>query len=209
MLLRRIRHLLRVYYDARLSGRKTAEFKYCDMQDINDVGIYLRQCGLTLQLNPARLRAVFRYAPSMDAFLFEELLDLGRWRAESFARNRAVAADPESTDEERMAAAELALEAEKDLAAYHLSFFVTDVLVAWLLISPLDSSEEDRAKKAMETLVKYAASPRYREGHVLGDALTEALRHVYESPDLLVRFAHAGGLPALFNDWVCGSHYLL
>lgn len=207
MLLRRIRHLLRVYYDAQLSGRKTAEFKYCDKENIDEVGLDLRQCGLTLQLTPGRLRALFRYAPAMDAFLFMEPLDLGRWRAEAFARGRVVAADLESTDEDRMAAGALEDRAQADLAAYQMSSFVTDVLVAWLLVSPLDSAEQDRATKAMGRLVEYASSPRYRDVQALGDALTDALRPVYESPDILVRFAHAGGLPALFNDWVCVDHY--
>ncbi|KIP03878.1 hypothetical protein PHLGIDRAFT_37226 [Phlebiopsis gigantea 11061_1 CR5-6] len=137
----------------------------------------------------------------MDAFLLMEPLDLARWRAEALARGRVVAADLESTDEDRMAAGALEDRAQADLAAYQMSFFVTDVLVAWLLVSPLDSAEQDRATKAMGRLVEYASSPRYRDVQALGDALTDALRPVYESPDILVRFSHAGGLPALFNDW--------
>lgn len=201
-LLRRIRHLLRVYYDAKLSGRKPAEFKYCDLQDISKVGLDLHECGLTLQLMPGRLRALFRHALAMDTFLLEEPLDLGKWRTHSFARNEAVAADIESTDDDRMDACELEEKAGHDLAAYQMSFFVGDVLVAWLLLSPADAAEERRAARAMEKLVEYACSPPYRKGQALGDALTDAMRPVYTTRTVLLRFAHAGGLPALFDDWV-------
>lgn len=151
---------------------------------------------------PARLRALFKYAPDMDAFLLDEPLDLGKWRVESFARNEAVAADPESTDEERMAACELEEQAGQDIAAYQMSFFVGDVLVAWLLLSPVDEQEERRAERAMARLVEYACSPPYRKGQALGDALTDAMRPVYTTRSVLLRFAQAGGLPALFDDWV-------
>ena len=193
---------MRVYYDAKLSNRKPLEFKYCDVQDISRVGLDLHECGLTLQLMPGRLRALFRYATTMDAFLLEEPLDLGKWRAESFARNEAIAADDEASDDDRMKAADLEQTAGGDLAAYQMSFFMGDVLVAWLLVTPLDDVEERRAQRAMEKLVEYACSPPYRKTQALGDALTDAMQPVYTNLTVLLRFAHAGGLPALFDDWV-------
>ncbi|GJE88210.1 zinc finger MYND domain-containing protein [Phanerochaete sordida] len=204
-LLRRLRQLLRIYYDARLSGRKPAEFKYCDIQDISDVGLDLHECGITLQLMPTRLRALFRLAPDMDTFLLDEPLDLGKWRNEAFAATEAVAADPESNDDDRMTAFDKEDKAGKDLSAYQMAFFVGDILVAWVLLSPLDSTEERRAARAMERLVEYSSAPPYRKGQALGDSLTDAMRPLYGNTPALVRFAQAGGLPSLFDDWASAT----
>lgn len=86
----------------------------------------------------------------MDAFLLDEPLDLGNWRALSFARNEAIAADPEATNEERMEACDVEDKAGQDLAAYQMSFFVGDLLVAWLLLSAVDDGEERPAARAMK-----------------------------------------------------------
>ena len=172
------------------------------MQDISSVGLDLHECGLTLQLMPARLRALFRHAPDMDAFLLDEPLDLGKWRKEAFAQTEAVAADPESNDDDRMGSFEVEDKAGKDLAAYQMVFFVGDLLVAWLLLSPVDAQEEKRAQRAMERLVEYSSAPEYRKAQALGDSLTDAMRPLYTTKPVLVRFAQAGGLPALFDDWV-------
>lgn len=196
--------MLRVYYDAHFTKIKTQEFKYCDVKDIADVGLDLHECGLTLQFTPARLRALFRNAPAMDDFLLEERLDVGKRRIEAQKLNDAVKADPESEDDERMHAGELEDSAGNDLAAYHMSYLVGDLLVAWLLIHPADDAEARRAEKAMARLVEYSTLPLYRRA--LGDPLTDAMRPVYWDRKLLVRFAHAGGLPALFDDWVCSCH---
>ncbi|KAI0074673.1 hypothetical protein K474DRAFT_1665108 [Panus rudis PR-1116 ss-1] len=201
-LLRRLRYLLRVYYDARMTGKKTAEFKYCDVEKLTDVGLRLHRIGLTLQLDPRRLRALFDDAPEMDKFLLDEPLDVGKWRQEAQDATDACKADPEADDDDRMAAMELEDNSGADLAAYHMSYFVGDVLVAWLLVDPVNEAEKRRTKRCMERIVEYSTEDIYRRA--LGDALTDAMRPIYWSQPVLVRFAQAGGLPALFGDW-CNS----
>ncbi|GJE88217.1 zinc finger MYND domain-containing protein [Phanerochaete sordida] len=204
-LLRRLRALLRIYYDAKITGRKPSEFKYCDVQDISSVGLDLHECGVTLQLTPPHLRALFRDAPDMETFLFEEPLDLGPWRQAAFALREAVASDPESTDEDRDEAYQIAERAADDFAAFQLGFFIGDLLVAWILLAPVDSAEERRARRAMERLVEYSSAPQYRKGEVFGDSLTDAMHPVYANKLALVRFAQAGGLPALMDDWATAT----
>ncbi|KAJ3559071.1 hypothetical protein NM688_g557 [Phlebia brevispora] len=88
-LLRRMRHLLRVFYDAKISGRRTDEFMYCDYGEIDDMGMDLHRLGLTLQYTPGRLRELFEYAPEMDKFLLDEPIDLGDLRRRAFERKCA------------------------------------------------------------------------------------------------------------------------
>ena len=86
-LLRRMRHLLRVYYDAKTSGKRTAEFKYCDYKDIEDTGVDLHELVLTLQYTPGRLRELFQHAPEMDKFVLDEPIDVGVLRERAYARH--------------------------------------------------------------------------------------------------------------------------
>ena len=199
-----MRHLVRVYYNAVVSGHKTAEFKYVD-EELDDIGIELHQLGLTLQLTPGRLRALFKEAPDMDNFLLEEPIDLGEARTQAYLRDRAVHADPESTDDDRVEAEEVSSHAGDDLAAYQMMFFVADVLVGWLMIPPgaLSALERRRRKRAMDVLVSYATEPMYRENDAFGDALTTCCRPIYGSEFLAAEFARAGGISAMYLDWVC------
>ncbi|KAH7926927.1 hypothetical protein BV22DRAFT_1104018 [Leucogyrophana mollusca] len=198
-LLRRIRHLLRVYYDALLTSKKTNEFKFCDISDISDVGLKLHEAGVFLQLSPARLRALFSSAPEMETFLLDEPIDLGKWRLNAEAVAQAVKADEEADDDDRERMIDLEDDSGNDCAAYQMIFFIGDILVALLLNSPLDSKEKERADRAMARLVTLSTIPVYRLA--FGDPLTDAMRPVYWTPKVLVRFAHAGGLPALIGDW--------
>lgn len=198
-----MRHLLRVFYDAKISRRKTVEFRFCDYKDIDDVGPDLHEMGLTLQLTPGRLRALFKHAPDMDAFLFEEPIDLGNARISAFARKQAVDADPESTDDDRVKAGQLEDQAQNDLAAYQMIFFVTDLLMGWLVISPADAIERRRASRALQRFVELSTAPLYRHNDAFGDALTTCSRPVYALDSLAVKCARAGWLPAMFDDWVC------
>lgn len=202
--MRRLRHLGRVYYDALLSGRKTAEFKFCDIPSINELVTVLHQCGITLQLMPARLRALFRIAgPDMDALLFDEPLDLGKWRINAFKRLDDVVKDEEYTYSDLHAAAEIQVAAEEDVAAFHTLFFIGDLLVAWATLSPMDKSEELRAKRAMERLAQLSSGREYCKYRAFVQPFTDILWPIYTEPSILVRFAHAGGLPVLFEGWVC------
>ncbi|OBZ75782.1 hypothetical protein A0H81_04992 [Grifola frondosa] len=172
-LLRRLRHLLRIYYDAKLSGRKPVEFKFCDAADLSDVGLDLHEMGIYLQLSPARLRALLRSAPDIEKFLIDEPLDIGKWRLDAQRATDAVNADPESDDDDRMGLIDLEDTSSDDLAAYQMVYFIADLLVAFLVM--------------------------WRTA--LGDSLTDAMRPIYWNQDVMVHFAHAGGLPALFGDW--------
>lgn len=185
-----------------MSGRRSPEFRFCDVQEISTVGLDLHECGLTLQLMPGRLRALFRATPEMDMFLLEETLDIGPWRTAAFERSEAVAADPESTDDDRMAMADIEEKAGNDLAAYQMIYFIADVVVGWMLIKPVTELERRRVTRAIDRLVEYSSAPLYRKSQALGDPLTDAMTPIYANKTLLVRFAQAGGLPALFDDWV-------
>ncbi|KII92290.1 hypothetical protein PLICRDRAFT_467216 [Plicaturopsis crispa FD-325 SS-3] len=196
----RLRHLLRVYYDAKLSGRKTMEFRFCDMKDVNTIGLKLHEVGVFLQLSPERLRAFLDASPSIESWLLDAPLDIGKWRRETEAAQRAVKEDPEADDDDRMRVSDMDQKSQADCTAYQLAFFVGDILVALLLNPAHDERDQERADKAMTRLVEMSTKPVYRNTY--GDPLTDAMRPVYWTPKLLVRFSHAGGLPALVGDWV-------
>ncbi|KAH7905244.1 hypothetical protein BJ138DRAFT_1017982 [Hygrophoropsis aurantiaca] len=198
-LLRRIRHLLRVYYDALITSKKTPEFKYCDMADINDVGLKLHEAGVFLQLSPVRLRALFSSAPEMDVFLFDDPIDIGKWRLEAEAAVQAVKSDEEADDDDRERMIDLEEKSGNDCASYQMIFFIGDLLAAFILNPVLDAKDKERAERAMARLVAISTIPVYRSA--FGDPLTDAMRPIYWTPKALVRFAHAGGLPALMGDW--------
>ncbi|KAJ7593529.1 hypothetical protein C8J56DRAFT_1162352 [Mycena floridula] len=62
-------------------------------------------------------------------------------------------------------------------------------------------TEEKRwAKKAMKRLVHWSTDSNIRDS--LGDPLTDSMRPIYWSKPLLIKFAQAGGLAALFGDWI-------
>jgi hypothetical protein len=86
-------------------------------------------------------------------------------------------------------------------------FSVGDLLVAWLLISPTGDREERRAEGALHCLMRYSAASPYRKPEVFGDALTDAMCPLFTTPSVLLHFALAGGLPALFRDCICSSFY--
>ena len=206
-LLRRMRHLIRVYYDALTSGNKTAEFRYCDYSSIHAVGCDLHEMGLILLHTPGRLRTMLECAPDMDAFLLDEPIDLGDLRLSAFVRQELSETDPDPVyDEERESTdLEQDVAASSDLAAYQMVYFIADVLVGWLLVSHADDSEagRKRTERAFHMLVEYSTSPIYRRTDAFGDALTCAMEPVYRTPWLLREFIRAGGLPAIFDDWVC------
>ncbi|CCM03023.1 uncharacterized protein FIBRA_05140 [Fibroporia radiculosa] len=134
----------------------------------------------------------------MGAFLLDEPLDIGKWRKDAHDTKIAVDADPESDDDDRMHSIEMEDVAGKDLAAYHMVFFVADLLVSLALIHPNNVAEKTRRKRAMAKIVEYSTCPMHRLA--LGDNLTDSMRPLYWMEKVIVRFAHAGGLPALF-DW--------
>ncbi|KAF8188887.1 hypothetical protein K438DRAFT_1677036 [Mycena galopus ATCC 62051] len=166
------------------------------------VGITLHQVGLCLQLDPPRLRAAMAAGGhELEAFLLDDDLDVGDFRKAALVIERRVAADVESEDADRMAAGEIEDVAEEDLAAHVLSWFVGDISVAFIMNEHAESDDDEKrwASKAMTRLVHWSTNDTLRKA--LGDPLTDAMRPIYWSMPLLIKFSHAGGLGALFGDW--------
>ncbi|KAF7343122.1 MYND-type domain-containing protein [Mycena venus] len=207
-LLKRIRHLLRVFYNFRVGGRQHPDLVFCDWEQMFQVGITLHDVGLCLQLDPPRLRAVMAAGGhELEEFLLDDELDVGDFRKAAIVIERRVAADPESEDTDRMAASDIENVAEKDLAAHVLSWFFGDISVAFVLHENIGSDSDERrwASKAMARLVHWSTSETLRSA--LGDPLTDAMRPIYWSMPLLIKFSQAGGLGAVFGDWVGSFSY--
>lgn len=208
-LLKRIRHLLRVFYDFYVGERPHVDLVFCDWEKMFDVGITLHRVGLCLQLDPLRLRAAMTAGGrELETFLLDDDLDVGDFRKAAMEIERRVAADVESEDADRMAASELASKAEKDIAAHVMSWFFGDIMVAFILNEHSGSGADEKrwASKAMARIVHWATSDTLRT--TLGDTLTDAMRPLYWSTPVLIKFSHAGGLGALFGDWVSPAlHY--
>lgn len=196
-LLRRLRHLLRVYYDAAVTNKRSSEFKLCDIEEISDIGLAIHEVGIFLQLSPSRLKALVTAAPDLETFIVDEPLDVGKWRLRAETKKQAVEADIESTDDDCESYMETEDKAGKDCAAFQMAFLYGDLLVAFIMHPDLGARAPDRA---MQKLVEISTSAFWR--FALGDPLTDAMRPVYWTPKLLLKFAHAGGLPALIGDWV-------
>ncbi|KAK7042716.1 MYND-type domain-containing protein [Favolaschia claudopus] len=202
-LLKRIRHLLRVFYDFHVGKRLHPDLTLCDWPQMFNVGITLHQVGLCLQLDPPRLRAAMDVGGrELETFLLDDELDVGGFRKAALLIEKRVAADVEAEDSDRMAAGEAETAAEKDLAAHVLAWFLGDVAVAFVMQEHAGSADDEKrwASKAMDRLVHWSTSKTLRL--TLGDTLTDAMRPIYWSTPLLIEFSHAGGLGALFGDWI-------
>ncbi|KAJ7261054.1 hypothetical protein C8J57DRAFT_1471511 [Mycena rebaudengoi] len=205
-LLKRIRHLIRVYYDFVVAKRPHRDLVFCDWEKMFDVGITLHRVGLCLQLDPPRLRAAMAEGgKELETFLLEDALDVGEFRATAIAIEEKVAADVEAEDEDREIAGDIDDAAQKDLAAHILSWFYGDISVAFILNEKPDSDAAEKrwARKALKRLVHWSTSATMRLA--LGDPLTDAMRPIYWSMPVLTKFGQAGGLGALFGDWVNSS----
>jgi len=202
-LMRRLRHLIRVYYDYRVTRVRTPELTtYCDFPTIFDMVITLHKVGLYLQLDLPRLWALMSVAgPSFEHFLLDEELDIGPYRTRTRQIAKQVEKDEEADDDDREILQKISDRAEKDLAAYAMTWFFVDLHVAFILPGKDASPEKERwAKKAMVRLVKWSTSETWRD--TLGDPFTDSIRPVYWNKDALVAFSQAGGLGSLFGDWV-------
>ncbi|KAJ6470865.1 hypothetical protein C8R45DRAFT_1014831 [Mycena sanguinolenta] len=202
-LLKRVRHLLRVYYDFAVGQRQHPDLVFCDWEQIFHVGLTLHQVGLCLQLDPPRLRAAMAAGGhELEKFLLDDDLDVGDFRKAAILIERRVAADVESDDSDRMAAGEIEQAVANDLAAHVLAWWFGDIAVAFIVHETPNSNDDEKrwASKAMARLVHWSTSDTLRM--TLGDSLTDAMRPIYWSMPLLVKFSQAGGLGALFGDWV-------
>ncbi|KAJ7064760.1 hypothetical protein C8F01DRAFT_1354339 [Mycena amicta] len=205
-LLKRIRHLLRVFYDFKVGRRVHPDMVFCDWKHTFDVGLILHKVGLCLQLDPPRLRAAMDAGGrELEAFLLDDDLDVGDFRKAAIIVEKRVAADVEAEDEERMAASEIEDAASEDLAAHIMAWFYGDMTVAFILNEHEGSTPDEKrwAKKALARLAHWSTSLTLRD--TLGDSLTDAMRPIYWSAPVLIKFCLAGGLAALFGDWVNSS----
>ncbi|KAJ7614447.1 hypothetical protein FB45DRAFT_936963 [Roridomyces roridus] len=209
-LLKRVRHLLRVYYNFIVARQADDDLVFCDWETIFDVGITLHQVGLCLLLDPPRLRAVMAGGgKELESFLLDEELDVGAFRVAAIQVEKIVEADPESEDADRVASSKLERAAEADLAAHTMAWFMGDLAVAFFLNEKDDSDADEKrwAAKATKRLVHWSTSPTLRDA--IGDPLTDAMRPIYWTTTALVKFCQAGGLGALFGDWVNSSGQVL
>ncbi|KAJ7826782.1 hypothetical protein B0H14DRAFT_3467446 [Mycena olivaceomarginata] len=201
-LFKRIRHLLRVFYDFLVGLRPHPDLVFCDWEQMFDVGLTLHEVGLCLQLDPPRLRAAMAAGGrELESFLLDDDLDIGDFRTAAIETERRVAADAESEDADRMAASDIEGMADKDIAAHVLAWFFGDISVAFIMNENTGSDADEKrwAGKALTRLVHWSTSATLRT--TLGDSLTDAMRPIYWSKPLLIKFSQAGGLGALFGDW--------
>lgn len=203
-ILRRVRYLLRVFYDCQITRKSTPDTKFCDFKQMFDVSIKLHEVGLYLQLDPSRLRS-FMSSGGKDAekLVLEEPIDLGQWRKIANKLEKQVKNDEEADDDDREEVGIISDKASDDHAAHSMVWFFADVNVAFLLNDPLDEQEKKWAEEAADRLVKYSTSGTWRD--ILGDPLTDSMRPLYWDKKALVRFSHAGGLGALYGDWYQSS----
>ncbi|KAK7033720.1 MYND-type domain-containing protein [Favolaschia claudopus] len=202
VLLKRVRHLLRVYYDFRLGQRPHDDLAFCDWPTLPAVSFTLHQVGLCLQLDLPRLRAAMTVCgEELESFLLDEALDIGDFRKTALAIEKRVDKDTEADKSDRLDASGAQIMAETDMAAHAMGWFFADTAVAFLLNENSSQNADAKrwARKAMTRLVDWSTSPTMRAA--LADPLSDSLRPIYWSQPLLVRFSHAGGLAALYGDW--------
>lgn len=173
----------------------------CDCKQMFDVSITLHKVGLYLQLDPSRLREFMRAGGSdAEKLVLDEPLDIGEWRKIATKLDKKVKNDEEADDDDREEVGKVSDKANEDFAANMMVWFFADVNVAFLLNDPRNDQEKEWAEKSAGRLVKWSTSSTWRD--VLGDPLTDSMRPIYWDHKALVRFSHAGGLAALYGDWV-------
>ncbi|TDL29013.1 hypothetical protein BD410DRAFT_391 [Rickenella mellea] len=204
-LFRRIRTLLRVFYDYTMSRTETPDLKYCDFPQVFDVIFTLHQVGLYAQLDPSRLQAMMAEGGTdMETFLLNEPLDVGPWIRYAHHVEQDVEQDQEADGDDWSKANDVGKLANEDGAAHSLIWLIGDLNVAFLLGQPTNNDESRWAGKAMKRLIKWSTDPFYKK--VLGDGLTDAMRPIYWNASLLVKFSRAGGIAALYADWADSSY---
>ena len=209
-LIRRIRELFRVYYDFRVNQSLPPEgllilANFCDFTSVYDVSSTLHKVALYLQLDPPRMEALMTAGQDdIVKVLLEEELDYGPYRKELTRLNKKLEKDQETDDDDREYRQLFEDTATKDLAAYAMTWFFGTSNVAFVInVDAYKNSSLPWTKwkeMAVKRLVKWTTHALWRD--VLGDPMTDAMRPIYWDTNGLVQFAHAGGLAALFGDWV-------
>ncbi|KZS89669.1 hypothetical protein SISNIDRAFT_458616 [Sistotremastrum niveocremeum HHB9708] len=198
-LLLRIRALFRIYYNWQVTEERTADLKYCDFDDVGDVSIPLHELGLTLQLDRRRLKAVIDAGGAeFERVVLDMAPDIGPWREAAMNYEDELRKSEEADDGDRDDAQDLQDKADEDLAAYATVWFYGDLHVAFIMGTPTTEDEKRRAKKALKRLVFWSCNKKMRL--IFGDCLTDSMRSIYGTPELLVKFCQVGGLAALIGD---------
>ncbi|KAF5343983.1 hypothetical protein D9758_012903 [Tetrapyrgos nigripes] len=203
---RRLRYLIRVYYDFRVTQDRTADaIKYCDFPTVFEMTLTLHKIGLYLQLDLPRLWALMAVGGlSFENFLLDEELDIGPYRTLHRKMAKHLEKDEEADDDDREVVQAISDNAGKDLAVYAMAWFFVDLHVAFILTDTKGQPERQRwAEKALHRLVNWSTASTWKD--VLGDPLTDSIRPIYWNKDAMVKFSHAGGLGSLYGDWVNSS----
>ncbi|KAK7685948.1 hypothetical protein QCA50_010758 [Cerrena zonata] len=209
VLLKRVRSLLRIFYDCQIGQKAHPDLLLCDWPQVFDVGLELHKIALYLSLDRPRLLAVMDGAGAeFETFVLEDPFDVGQYRLIAQALQEAVAKDEEADDDDRMDAGEVESKAGGDLAAHLMGWFYGDLHTALILNEP-DGNEKEKkwARKAMKRLVFWSTNHVMRD--VVGDSLTDAMKPIYWYKEPLIRFCQAGGMAALIGDWVNSSCQVL
>ncbi|KZS89663.1 hypothetical protein SISNIDRAFT_458614 [Sistotremastrum niveocremeum HHB9708] len=213
-LLTRIRDLLRVFFNFKVGHLRTRDLNYCDFPQLFDVAYGLHEVGLTIQLDPSRLKALMEAAGAeIERVVLDEGLGMGPFRhlAKKYEAEMCDALGQGSAgsnpNEDGPNTSELILEkSEEDLASYASVYFYADIMVALLLDRSDNSDDHDRARrrtKAMQKLVLWSSNEDFR--NLFGDCLSDAMRSVYWDTELCVEFCRAGGLASLIQDATNGA----
>ncbi|KZT37806.1 hypothetical protein SISSUDRAFT_1048022 [Sistotremastrum suecicum HHB10207 ss-3] len=200
-LLTRIRELLRVYYNFKVTAVRTPDLKYCDFPRIFDISLPMHEVGLTLQLDPPRLKALIDATGSeLERVVLDVAPDIGPYRALAMNYEKELRRSEEADDTDNLNVGHITDKADEDLAAYAAVWFYGDMMVAFLMEKEATEDQKRREKKSLQRLVFWSSNKQMRR--IYGDCLTDSMRPIYWEPRLLVKFCQAGGLAALLGD--CG-----
>ncbi|KZS89670.1 hypothetical protein SISNIDRAFT_458617 [Sistotremastrum niveocremeum HHB9708] len=211
-LLTRVRDLLRIFYDFKVGHLRTPDLSHCDFPELFDVAYGLHEIGLTIQLDPSRLKALMDAAgPEIERVILDEGLGIGRFRELA----KQYEAEKSESEQHRTSAfwshtdgrgnsQMIKDRADRDLAAYASVYFYADIMIA-LLLDRSGNSGDHRTwrSKAMKKIVHWSSDEEFR--HLFGDCLSDAMRPIYWDQQLLVEFCGEGGLASLIKDATQGG----
>ncbi|KAF5355434.1 hypothetical protein D9758_006426 [Tetrapyrgos nigripes] len=184
---RRLRYLIRVYYNYRVTQARTSNLKkYCDFPTVFDMVMNLHKLGLYLQVDLPRLWALMAAGgPSFEKLLLDDELDIGPYRVIHKEMTRQLDQDELADDDNREVLQIVSDKAEKDLATYAMTWFFVNLHVVFVFAETQDHPERKRwAENALRRLIVWSTSDAWRD--TLGDPLTDSIRLINWNKDALV-----------------------
>ncbi|KZT32457.1 hypothetical protein SISSUDRAFT_537426 [Sistotremastrum suecicum HHB10207 ss-3] len=196
-LLTRIRELFRVFYNFKVTSRRTPDLILCDFDHVFDVSVIMHEVGLTLQLDPPRLQALMdQIGGEFEKVVLDTEPDVGPYRKATAEYMDMYGIKPSGQVYWRLF--RMFEKANEDDAVYATGWFYIDILVAFML-GPAETADQSRLqKKAMEKLVFWSCDKKIRDA--FGDCLADSMRPIYWDNALLTRFCQVGGLGAILGD---------